>query len=69
MSQITIYVKEATDVKTIQSLETNLLNLNGIERALVDVEDGEVKISYNEGDISKEQLLNMIEQHGLHILS
>lgn len=67
MEDMTIYVKEAVNEQPIQTLETILIQLNGIERALVDMDDGEVKITYNENQVSQEKIKNRIKQHGLHI--
>ena len=41
--------------------------MEGIERALVDIEDGEVKIEYNENQVSQEKIKKRIQQHGMHI--
>lgn len=64
---MTIYVREAVKDQPIQTLETILTQMEGIDRALVDIEDGEVKIEYNENQISQEKIKNNIIQHGLHI--
>lgn len=65
---MTIYVKEAVSEQPIQTLETVLVQLNGVERALVDIEDGEVKIEYDENQVSHESIKARIMQHGLHLL-
>jgi len=64
---MTILVKEAVKEKPIASLETVLLQMDGTERALVDIENGEVKIEYNEHRISEEQIKQSIIQHGFHL--
>ncbi|MCP3740400.1 cation transporter [Rossellomorea sp. BNER] len=63
---MTIFVKEATSEKPIQTLETILMQIDGVERALVDIVDGEVKVTYNEGQIKQEEIIASIQQHGLH---
>ncbi|CAM3749349.1 heavy-metal-associated domain-containing protein [Cytobacillus oceanisediminis] len=68
MEDITFFVKEAVSEQPIQTLETILMGMEGIERALVDIEDGEVKITYNGNQVAQEQIKNRIQQHGLHIL-
>ncbi|WP_028403164.1 heavy-metal-associated domain-containing protein [Ectobacillus panaciterrae] len=68
MADTTIYVKEATNEQPIQTLETILVQMDGIEWAWVDMEDGEVKITYNENEVTQEQIINRIQQHGLHLL-
>lgn len=67
MSEMTLRVKEATDRAAIQNLENALLSLDGIERALVDTEDGEVKITYNSDKISRVEVEEIIQQNGLHV--
>jgi hypothetical protein len=42
------------------------MKMDGIERALVDIEDGEVKITYNENQLSQEQIFLRIKQSGMH---
>ena len=68
MKTMTIYVKEATAEKQIQSLEDVLAEVPEIERALVDVEDGEVKISFDENLISEDQIIRRIQGEGFHII-
>ncbi len=69
MKEMTVYLKETTAEQPIQSLESALMTTDGIERALVDVSDGEVKIVYNENQITKETVLEKIKEQGFHSLS
>jgi copper chaperone CopZ len=64
---MTIHVKEAVNEQPIQTLETVLVQMEGIDRALVDIEDGAVKIEYNENQVSQEKIKKRIQQHGMHI--
>ncbi|WP_078412978.1 heavy-metal-associated domain-containing protein [Priestia abyssalis] len=68
MADTTIHIKEATKDQAIQTLESILVRMDGIERAFVDIEDGEVKIEYDENQVTHDQITNKIQQHGLHIL-
>lgn len=68
MATTTIFVKEATSEPVIHTVESLLTQMNGIERALVDVNDGEIKIEYNDRDIVHDQIIDRLEQHGLHIV-
>ncbi len=68
MKDMTIFIKEATREEPILELEAILMKMDGVERALVDVDDGEVKITYNENQIDGEIIKNKIQQHGLHLL-
>lgn len=67
MATLTLYVKEAVNEQPIQTLETTLSQMEGIERALVDTNDGEVKIEYNENQVSPEKIKERVLQHGLNI--
>lgn len=67
MADMTVYLKEADKEQPIQTLEAILSGMDGIERALVDIEDGEVKIEYNENELSMEKIMNKILQNGFHI--
>ncbi|WP_203331982.1 heavy-metal-associated domain-containing protein [Planococcus beigongshangi] len=68
METMTIFVKGATEEKPVQSLEDLLAEVPEIERALVDVENGEVKINFDENQISEEQIIKRIQVEGFHIL-
>jgi copper chaperone CopZ len=68
VADMTLFIKEATSMLPIQTLETVLMQMDGVERALVDTEDGEVKITYNENQVAQEKIINRIQEHGLHLL-
>jgi copper chaperone CopZ len=65
---MTIFIKEATNEQSIQKVETILMKMDGVERALVDTEDGEVKITYNQNQVAQEKIKNRIQEHGFHLL-
>lgn len=67
METITIFVKEATSEKPIQELESVITAVDGVERALVDTADGEVKITYDNKRLSKEVIVEKIRQDGFHV--
>jgi copper chaperone CopZ len=67
VANLTIYVKEAVNKQPIQSLESILSQMDGIERALVDTADGEVKIEYNETQVSPEKIRETVLEHGLNL--
>ncbi|WP_071395134.1 heavy-metal-associated domain-containing protein [Bacillus tuaregi] len=68
MAELTLFVKEAIEECPIHRLETALMVMNGIERALVDVQDGEVKIKYNDKKISQDNIKTKIEECGFHLV-
>ena len=67
MATMTIYVKEATAENPIQVLETMLMSMEEIERALVDTEEGEVKITYDDAQIAEDQIVKRIQLEGFEV--
>lgn len=67
MLEETIIIKEATSEESIQSIERFLHELNGVERVLIDTDDGEVKIEYDEKVISRERIMITLNQHDFTI--
>ncbi|MDQ6598400.1 hypothetical protein E2K98_15135 [Bacillus salipaludis] len=67
MNNLTLQLKEAMNLEAIQTLESILIQIDGVERALVDTDDGEVKIEYNEMQITPENIQKRVQQHGLHL--
>ncbi|WP_246040134.1 heavy-metal-associated domain-containing protein [Ectobacillus funiculus] len=67
MAETTFFVKEAISAGPVQTLEAMLTEMDGIERALIDVEDGEVKIQFDETKVSEERIAITLQQHGFHI--
>ncbi len=68
METITLFVLEATSEKPIHALEAIITATGGVERALVDTSDGEVKITYDDKQVTQEQLMEILRQHGFHIV-
>lgn len=67
METMTIQVQEATEERTLQSLESFLIEMEEVERALVDVEEGEVAITFDPTQISADQLTKRIQLEGYHV--
>jgi copper chaperone CopZ len=63
----TIFIKQATSEEPIQAIERCLHELNGVERVLIDTDDGEVKIEYDEQRISRERIMITLNQHDFTI--
>jgi copper chaperone CopZ len=68
MSEQTIYIKEATSKPGIVKVEDILNQLHGIERVLVDTDDGEVRVEFDEKVISKERIVTTLIENNLTIL-
>ena len=69
LEDLSIFIKEATTLETIKTLETILMKMDGIEKASVDIDDGEVKITYHETQVNHEKIKNWIQRHGLSVLN
>ena len=67
MQTTTLYVREATAEGPIVTLESILLNTDGVERAIIDADDGEIKIDDSEDKLSPKELITLIEQYGLDV--
>lgn len=67
MRKMTMYVKEAKSQHPIHELEELLLKEPGVERALVDVKDGEVKLELDETKIKESQIIRLVEESGFHV--
>lgn len=66
MAEITLFVKEATTGQVIQQIEQTLNEYDGMERVLIDTEDGEIKIEFNDDVITEEQIATaLMEQNYL----
>ncbi|GEL76258.1 hypothetical protein [Tenuibacillus multivorans] len=68
MKEITMLIKEANSEMDIQEIEYVLNDLGGVERVLIDPDDGELKIEYNDQQISKERIAITLQQHDFHIM-
>lgn len=67
MPTTTIYVQEATSEEPIQNLQILLAQMDGIERAIVDIDDGEFKIEYEAEKLSPYDIITFIEQQGMTV--
>ena len=63
----TIFIKQATSEEPIQAIERCLHELNGVERVLIDTNDGEVKIEFDDKVISRERIMITLNQHDFTI--
>ncbi|HLT55265.1 MAG TPA: hypothetical protein VK057_04095 [Bacillota bacterium] len=60
MAETTIFVKEATTDSIIQQIEQLLNQIDGVERVLIDTEDGEVKLEFDMDKITEEEIASML---------
>jgi copper chaperone CopZ len=66
MGEATIFIKEASGERQIQQIEQLINQMEGVERVLVDTEDGELKIEFDDWKISKDDILSTLEQNNYH---
>lgn len=67
MRKTTIFVTEAKSQRPIRELEDLLLKEPGVERALVNVADGEVKLELDETKVKESQIIQLITEAGFHV--
>ncbi|MDL4840377.1 heavy-metal-associated domain-containing protein [Aquibacillus rhizosphaerae] len=67
MNEATIFVKEVTGSKQIQQIEQILNKMDGVERVLIDTDDGEVKVGFDEQKVSKEEIIINLEQNNYYV--
>ncbi|AQQ54392.1 heavy-metal-associated domain-containing protein [Planococcus lenghuensis] len=67
MEVVTFNVRDVTGKKGIEKLEKVLIDAPGVERALVDMEKEQVTIEYNAQQVSLDQLVARVEEHGCEI--
>ncbi|MDC3416583.1 cation transporter [Aquibacillus salsiterrae] len=67
MANGTVYIRQATDKHTIQHVESILHSLRGMERVLVDTDDGEVKIEYNADITTKEEIVDLLKKNNFDV--
>lgn len=60
MAETTIFVKEATTDSIIQQIDQLLNQIDGVERVLIDTEDGEVKLEFDMDKITEEEIASML---------
>lgn len=67
MAQGTFIVNEIMDVEMIQEIEMILNSFEGVERVLIDIEDREVKMEFDEKIITKEEIISALKTLGYYI--
>lgn len=67
MGTSTFFLGKIKSEHDIQSLEKYLISVTGIERVLMDTDDYEIKVEYDEKTIELKQVAEMINQQGYSI--
>jgi copper chaperone CopZ len=67
MSKATMFVKELAGENQIQQIEQLLTQMEGVERVLMDTDDGELKVEFDEQKVSKEQIISTLAQNNYHV--
>ncbi|MCT2535417.1 hypothetical protein NC661_18030 [Aquibacillus koreensis] len=63
MSEETFYIRNVIDKETIQEIEKILNQVNGMERVLIDTDDGEVKVEFYGDKVMIEEVNRILEEH------
>lgn len=67
MSDVTIHIDETLDASTIQSLQHDLSQLNGVEQIDASADHPHLMVvKYDQTAMSSDALLNEFSEHGLH---
>ena len=66
MAEETILIPSATSRAPIQQIQQLLQGKDGIERVLIDTNDGELKIEYDEKKISSENIHAHLKENHFH---
>lgn len=67
MTEIILHVSGMTCNHCVNAVEKALTQLPGIERALVDLDQGQVHIQYEENQIEPQQMEQAIEEAGYEV--
>lgn len=67
MATLTLNVKGMSCGHCVKAVEGALNELNGVERALVDLQAGTVTVDYQENAVTLDQLKEAIEEAGYEV--
>jgi len=67
MAEVTFFVEEATTGPKIQQIEDLLNDYDGMVRVLIDTDDGEIKIEFDENTITEEQIATALMDQNYNI--
>jgi copper chaperone len=67
MASITLNVKGMTCGHCVRAVEGALHELDGVERALVDLNGGTVTVDYQEQTVNQDQMKEAIEEAGYEV--
>ncbi len=69
MTEKTLKVPDMSCGHCKAAVEGELSKLSGVESSLADVEKGTVELTYDEGRVSNEQLVEAIEEAGYTVVA
>ena len=67
MSEAILHIEGMTCKSCVQTVERAILDLNGIERALVDLEKGNAFVQYDSNVVTEQKIKEAIQNSGYHI--
>lgn len=65
MRSAIIQVKEPLTLEKIEMIENRLTKTNGIERVLIDIKTGSIRVMYDGLVIAPELMIQALSQHGM----
>lgn len=63
-NQVTLQVEGMTCGHCVKSVENSVGSMNGVDRVLVELNDGTVAVEYNENDVNVQEIKDTIEDQG-----
>jgi len=63
-NQVTLQVEGMTCGHCVKSVENSVGAMNGVDRVLVELNDGTVAVEYNENDVNVQEIKDTIEDQG-----
>ena len=67
MSEAILHIEGMTCKSCVQTVERAILDLNGIERALVDLEKGNAFVQYDSNVVSEPKIKEAIQNSGYRL--
>jgi len=63
-NQVTLQVEGMTCGHCVKSVENSVGGMNGVDRVLVELNDGTVAVEYNENEVNVQEIKDTIEDQG-----
>ncbi len=67
MTETTLHIKGMTCEKCVEAIENSLLAINGVERALVDLNEETAIVQYDQNQVKEQQLKEAVQNTGYQL--